>query len=320
MRRQAAYACTIYQEAAPQNILPRDLSLYLLFINLLVTFVGQNMTITASIVVHNSPADQLRKVLGCLAADRVDLVYVVDNGDNDSLRQVAGEFGFCHYRHVENRGFGAGHNLAIADALASGTDWHVVLNADTAWSGEVIGRMADYAASQRDIALLGPKVRYPDGILQYSCRMVPTPFDLIARRFLPGFLTRRRMRRYLMQWADHDREFECSYLLGSFMMMSRRGLTATGGFDERFFMYPEDIDISRRMTEAGRVLYWPGAEIIHEHAAESRHSLKMLRIHMVNMIRYFNKWGWIADRRRREANRRLLRETPRAQHPEPGRG
>lgn len=181
--------------------------------------------VTASIVVHGSAPSQLAKVLGCLEADGVSHVFVIDNSDDDRLRPVAQACGICTYRHVENRGFGAGH----------------------------------------------------------------------------------------------DEPFECSYLLGSFLFFRMSALTASGGFDERFFMYPEDIDITRRMTHLGKVLYWPRVSIIHEHAAASRHSARMLRIHITNMFRYFNKWGWLFDKERRIANRRM-KSLPATANPEPGRG
>lgn len=275
--------------------------------------------VTASIVVHASPASQLAKVLGCLEADGISRVFVIDNSGDDRLRSVAQACGICTYRHVENHGFGAGHNIGIALARNMKSDFHVVLNADVCWSKPVIGPMTAYLDSHPDTVMLGPKVYYPDGILQYSCRLLPTPADLICKRFLPSALSAARMRRYLLADISHDEPFECSYLLGSFLFFRMSALTASGGFDERFFMYPEDIDITRRMTHLGKVLYWPRVSIIHEHAAASRHSARMLRIHITNMFRYFNKWGWLFDKERRIANRRMksLLLSP---HPVPGRG
>lgn len=275
--------------------------------------------VTASIVVHGSPPEQLAKALACLQADDVNHVFVIDNSDNEGLRHVAEACDICTYRHVENRGFGAGHNIGIELARHIKSDYHVVLNADVCWSRPVISPMTHYLESHADTVMLGPKVYYPDGMLQYSCRMLPTPADLFCKRFLPASLTARRMRRYLLADISHDEPFECSYLLGSFLFFRMSALTSSGGFDERFFMYPEDIDITRRMTRLGKVLYWPRVSIIHEHAAASRHSTRMLRIHIVNMFRYFNKWGWLCDKERHIANRKM-KSLPATANPEPGRG
>nr|WP_304642651.1 hypothetical protein [uncultured Muribaculum sp.] len=78
-----------------------------------------------------------------------------------------------------------------------------------------------------------------------------------------------------------------------------------GLFDERFFMYPEDIDLSRRLHRMYRTIYYPGITVVHRHRAASYHNSRMLWIHIVNMMKYFNKWGWFFDRERKEFNARL---------------
>ena len=84
-------------------------------------------------------------------------------------------------------------------------------------------------------------------------------------------------------------------------------LEKTGIFDERFFMYPEDIDITRRIFSAGyRTVYYPEAEIIHNHMQGSYHNFRLFMIHIVNMIRYFNKWGWLFDGERKRINQKIL--------------
>jgi GT2 family glycosyltransferase len=72
-------------------------------------------------------------------------------------------------------------------------------------------------------------------------------------------------------------------------------------------MYPDDIDLTRRMHEKYATRYYPDVEVVHAHAAESRKNLKMMMIHSVNMIRYFNKWGWFFDQKRRKINKHVLK-------------
>lgn len=90
------------------------------------------------------------------------------------------------------------------------------------------------------------------------------------------------------------------------MLFRMSALKQVGLFDERFFMYAEDIDITRRMHARFRTVYYPGATIVHDHARASYRSGRALRTHIVNMIRYFNKWGWIGDRERDQFNRETL--------------
>ena len=277
-----------------------------------------NPMTTASIVTHRTDPAELSRAIGCiLRCGDVECVYVVDNSPDESLRPVVEKIPAAIYLHVPNDGFGAGHNVALRRALESGADFHLVMNADVMWEGDILSPMIAYMKENPDVGLAAPKVYYPDGDLQYACRMLPTPWDVFAKRFLPASLTRKRMERYLLAYADHDRPFNCPYLLGSFMLFRMEALRDVGLFDERFFMYPEDIDITRRVHERWRTMFWPGVSIIHAHAAASRKSAKMLRIHIVNMWRYFCKWGWWHDRKRREYNRRLLRTLPRLCGPRP---
>lgn len=274
--------------------------------------------LTVSIVTHRSPAKRLRIALDCVArCGEVYRVYVIDNSPDDSLRQAVEGMERVCYRHVANNGFGAGHNIAIREALAAGADFHLVMNDDVRWVGDVLPPLMDRMEKDSKIGMIMPKVFYPDGALQYTARMLPTPLDVFAKRFLPEALVKRRVDRYLLADADHDREFESPYLLGSFLLFRGEALREANGFDERFFMYPEDIDITRRVQERWRTLYWPGVSIIHDHAAASRKNWKMLKIHVVNMIRYFNKWGWFYDRKRRRANKELLANMPRLKGPRP---
>jgi len=91
------------------------------------------------------------------------------------------------------------------------------------------------------------------------------------------------------------------------MLLRIAAIKKIGMFDTRFFMYAEDIDLSRRIHSEFKTLYFPEAIIFHEHAKSSYTSFKMLFIHLVSVIKYFNKWGWFFDRERKLINRKLMR-------------
>ena len=106
----------------------------------------------------------------------------------------------------------------------------------------------------------------------------------------------------------YDKIMNVPYLSGCFMFFRTSAFETVGMFDERFFMYPEDIDITRRMHEKYRTVFYPNVSVIHDHAAESYKSKKMLKIHITNMIKYFNKWGWFFDSKRKRINKKILKE------------
>ncbi|MCM1483820.1 MAG: glycosyltransferase family 2 protein [Muribaculaceae bacterium] len=280
------------------------------------------MRVYASIVTHCTPPVQLTTAIECiLRCPGVACVYVVDNSPTTALKETAEALPRVKYIHVENRGYGAGHNTAIRESLATGADYHLVMNADVRWDGDALTPLIGYMEAHPEVGLIAPRAYYPDGTLQYTCRMLPTPMDLIAKRFLPKRFTSARMKRYLLAEADHSRAINCPYLIGCFMLLRTDALRQVGLFDERFFMYPEDIDLTRRIHGRYVTLYYPYVSIVHDHAAASRHSMKMLKIHTANMIRYFNKWGWISDIQRRLFNRTLRQTMPHHDGTElPGRG
>lgn len=267
------------------------------------------MKLTVSIVTYHTDSDELRRCLASLTSPAIGRIIIIDNGAEPRIGAIAAREGSrVEYHASANVGYGAAHNRAIRRAMELGADYHLVLNSDVCFEPQVIDRLLDVLDRRPEVGQLQPRVVYPDGRLQYTVRLLPTPLDVFARRFLPGCLFRGRNDRYTLKVLDHSREMNPPSHQGSFMLLRMSSLHDVGLFDERYFMYPEDIDLTRRMHRRYTTLYYPAETIVHDHRAGSYHSLRLLWIHCVNMIRYFNKWGWFIDRERREVNRRLLRE------------
>lgn len=261
--------------------------------------------LTASIVTYKVDLNELGQALEPVVGV-AERVFVVDNAREGRVEEFCRRYAKVTYMPHDNKGYGAAHNAALRMAMKLGADYHLVMNSDLGFEADALRLMVKHIDANPDIGLLHPRILGLDGNDQFTVRLIPTPFDLIIRRFLPGWLFRGSRRRYLLQDADHDRELDVHYVQGSFMLLRVSALREVGLFDERFFMYPEDIDLSRRMAERWRVTYYPRARVTHAHRAASYASMKMLRIHVANMIRYFNKWGWLRDPARKKANRQTL--------------
>ncbi|GAB6392008.1 MAG: glycosyl transferase family 2 [Treponematales bacterium] len=264
--------------------------------------------ITASIVLYNSSYDQLKTVTDSYAPSENRLLYLVDNSPRRTELGGLVSSPYIDYCFTgANRGYGAGHNIAMRAAIEKGAEYHVVLNPDVRFEPPVIDRIADYMDSEPAAAQVMPKIVNQHGELQYLCKLIPTPADLFIKRFLPRAF-HGRLEKYQLKFADYDKPMNVPYLSGCFMFFRTAALRDVGLFDERFFMYPEDIDITRRMYQKYKTMYYPAVVVVHEHAAASYKNIRMLRIHAANMIRYFNKWGWFFDRERKAVNNRVLRE------------
>jgi len=170
----------------------------------------------------------------------------------------------------------------------------------------VIANLVEYMEKKPEVGLVLPKVVYPSGKIQYVCRLIPSPTDLILKRFIPFKWIKKRMDKYRMIFTGYNREMEVPYFIGCFMFLRVEALKNVGLFDERFFMYPEDIDLTRRMHQQYKTMFYPFVQIIHVHEQGSYKNIKLFYIHITNMIKYFNKWGWFFDKERKEVNRKIL--------------
>lgn len=265
---------------------------------------------TVSIVTYKTDTEELGRCLDSLTSERISKIYIVDNSRMKYLEEFCKGLRNVQYIPNENVGYGAAHNIAIKAALNTGSQYHLVLNSDVYFTPNAIDKLVEYMEKEgnKDIAQVQPNIVFPDESMQYTCRLLPTPANLIFRRFLPKSMVEGMNFRYMLKMFDHKTELNVPYHQGSFMFFRTLCFEKVGLFDERFFMYPEDIDITRRMHKHYRTMFWPGVTVVHAHRAASYKSKKMLKIHMTNMIKYFNKWGWLFDKERSQWNKQLLNE------------
>lgn len=276
------------------------------------------MKLTASVVLFNTPRSQIELLFkSVFDAKCVETFYIIDNSPNDKWRVLETEYANIansagtkiRYIHNQNLGYGASHNLAMQEAIEDGSVYHVVLNPDIYFEQQVLSKLLDFMDENPDAAYVLPRVEYPDGELQYLCKLLPTPVDLIFRRFLPKGWGKNRDDRYCLKSSGYNKVMNPPCLSGCFMFMRLSILQENNiFFDDGYFMYCEDFDLIRRLHRVAKTLYFPDVTIVHDHARESYKSKKMLWAHIRSAVRYFNKWGWFYDRERRKMNKRVLGE------------
>ena len=227
-------------------------------------------------------------------------VYIVDNSPEPFAIRVSDRVQYIHTG--KNLGYGRAHNIAIRDSIYDQVPLHLVMNSDILVKAEDIDTLCAFMQSQPAVGQLMPRVVNPDGELQHLCKMLPTPLDVFGRRFLPAAWMRKRNARYELHDADYSRPMNVPYLSGCFMLLRTEAVQKARLFDERYFMYPEDIDLTRTIHRDYLTLYYPAITIVHNHKKASYQSWRMLWVHIVNMCRYFNKWGWLFDAERRQFN------------------
>lgn len=268
--------------------------------------------ITVSIVTYKTNLEELSRCFQSLTSSLISRIYIVDNSNEPYIAEFCQQYVKVVYIASKNVGYGAGHNQALKQVLDTEEKYHLVLNPDVYFQPSVLDKIAEYMEYNEDVGQLIPNTVYPNGDLQFVCRLLPTPMNLIFRRFLPKMLAEKMDRRFLLKNYNRREMMDIPFLLGSFMFFRLSCFRRIGLFDESIFMYMEDIDITRRMHKYYKTMFWPEVTIVHAHKAASYKDKKMLRIHVESAIRYFNKWGWIWDKERSRWNAQVMAAVERA--------
>ncbi len=272
--------------------------------------MNDNYKIAVSIVTYKNSLAGLQKCLDSLLASTIPVkIQVIDNSPTDTIKSICTpeiEYVFNN----ANLGFGPGHNIAIKKTLEDNIKYHLVLNPDVYFGIDVLEKLYDFMQDRPDVGVVTPKILYPDGSPQHLCKLLPTPFDLLRRRFAPPLqFFNKQNDKYELRFTGYDKTMEIPYLSGCFMFLRTQALKKIGLFDECFFMYIEDTDLTRRLHEYYKTIYFPRVSIYHNYEKGSYKSLKLLKYHIQSAISYFNKWGWLFDIKRKTVNANILKKT-----------
>jgi hypothetical protein len=208
----------------------------------------------------------------------LEVVVVVNLPEDDGYARRARRFPVRVLHSPVARGFGANHNAALAGAT---TPVVVVANPDIRLTHDPLPALLRALESPR-VGVCGPKVLSPRGTVEDSARRFPTVGRLLRRKLPPP------------PAPDYRVEGEpvpVDWVAGMFLAARRDVFAALGGFDERYFLYFEDVDLCRRARARGlEVVVEPRAEVIHDARRESRRRLRHFVWHATSATRYF--WEW----------------------------
>lgn len=266
------------------------------------------MKISASIVVYKNSTSMLSKLVNSLRNSSVKIdIHIIDNSPKDTLRSFFATLNVEYIFNNANLGYGSAHNIAMKKSIKSCADYHIVLNPDIVFQSDVIESLKNYMDLNHDVGLVMPRVFYPDSQEQRLCKLLPTPKDLLYRRFMPFKSMRDKINdTYELKFADFNTKMNIPFLSGSFMFLRVSALKEVGLFDENIFMYLEDTDLSRRIHSIYKTMYYPNVSITHEFEKASYKNFNLLLRHIQSSIYYFNKWGWFIDSERDEINNKIL--------------
>ena len=263
--------------------------------------------LTISLVCYRSDPTLLKQTLCSLQravahthqhkAVNVALV-LIDNGQQSvQLASVLANSGWQDNSTIianpSNNGFARANNQAIN---AAQSDFHLVLNPDVELAETSLMYAIDYLQRNELVAAVSPACQNSSGQVEYLCKRFPTVFALLLRGFAPGKVKNmfdKRLAHYEYQALVHSGQaFTAQLISGCFMFCRTKALQVVGGFDERYFLYFEDFDLSLRLASQGELHHLPACRITHHGGGAARKGWLHIRLFVVSACRFFNCHGW----------------------------
>jgi N-acetylglucosaminyl-diphospho-decaprenol L-rhamnosyltransferase len=236
------------------------------------------------IVVSWNAREHLIACLDRLAVQEPHELIVLDNGSTDGSLELLRERGDLQLIQLENPGFGAANNVGAKHARGT---YLLLLNSDCELDDGALATLADFLDSDPRAGIVGPMLRFPDGRLQRSMGRGPS--------LLTELLQKTMLHRIFSYGSYSPRTYYADrtpdWVTAACMLVRSEVFAAVGGFDEHFFMLMEDLDLCKRVRDAGfAVHYTPRAGAVH-HLGGSRGkvSRRMVIEGERSARRYFHK-------------------------------
>lgn len=250
--------------------------------------------ITVSIVLFNERVSELHYTIeSFLKIPLSKKLYLIDNTETNFFEYLFVHEDIVYLPVHENIGFGSGHNKIINE-IKNVSNYHLILNPDVIFHPDVIKDLIKELEKDTSIAMIAPKVLFPDKSHQFSCRRYPSIRELFIRRFLvlkPVFNSIIYKGEY--RERDLNTPFFAEYLTGCFHLYNTSDFVQLQGFDEQYFLYMEDVDICKKIDAINKKkLYYPHKEITHVLKQGSAKKIKLLFYHISSATKYFRKWGF----------------------------
>lgn len=251
-----------------------------------------NPRVSAGLVLYHS-GNQALEAVSCIQASTVPVdLFVVDNSPAEVTARA---ISLQHPDAVilpqqKNLGYGKAHNQALKKLTS---EYHLILNPDVTFAPDLIERMVRFMDGHKDVVIVTPRVFNPDGTEQFLPRRTPTVRYLFGGRLARyGGVFKRLRAEYTLEGDTLDVPMEVEYATGCFLLIRTHAFYRMGGFDERYFLYHEDSDLSRKALQMGKIVYHPDFRVTHAWRRDSSRSGKALKYHLQSTWKYFMKWGW----------------------------
>lgn len=250
--------------------------------------------VSASIVSYNGYDEVAKAATSVLLYSKnVDLsLFLIDNASPDGTGEKLQKTDFDGTVKVitldNNLGFGSGHNKVLPFLNSK---YHAVINPDIVLEQDTLAIMCKWMDEHPDVAIATPRLMFPSGQEQFVAKRKPSFMALLSRQ-LPLKIFKKIEEHYLMLDEDLSKEREVDFCSGCFFVIRTDIFVKMGGFDEKYFMYVEDADITQMAKKHGKAYYLPQTFVYHAWHRDTRKRLKNFVMQIKSMMRYWRKWGF----------------------------
>jgi GT2 family glycosyltransferase len=246
--------------------------------------------VSGTIVIYNEQPEVLQKSMeSFLALPCEKELIVVDNSPHNRLEQfVMGYDNTTYLKTQENVGFGKAHNVGF-EAREHPSEFHMIINPDISFDAQSFWGLVLWLRDHTEVSLVTPMVLNEDGTRQRFIRQIPSFANLFMRRFNVMGVFDRFIVSQEIDVQSIEEVMEIPFAHGAFLVTPSLTYQKLQGYDERFFLYMEDVDLFIRAKALGKTVVHPDFAIYHEHRKGSSKSLKLMIYHVISAFKFFLK-------------------------------
>ena len=250
------------------------------------------------LVAYHPSEDEVNILKDCLSClnEKIGYSIVVNDYKMGESVDLLIEDSDYYLLNNDNPGYGGAVNRLISK-LTQLLKYIGVLNIDLSWEDGTFEKLLMWLNNHNDVSLAVPQILDVKGSIQRLCKRNPTLLGLFSRRFLPTFLKPQWLKKYdhwyVMSDCNYEKTFEASYLSGCCMLIKSDAFISIGGFDERYFLYLEDADLTRSLSFEGRCIHLPEGRVVHRWGRGNYRESKLLIVNLISAWKYFMKWGFV---------------------------
>lgn len=248
-------------------------------------------------VAYHPSLQEVERLQACLASLEPELGYAVvvnDHQPGEVVEKLAAQADLF-VTNRDNPGYGRAVNQLVIH-LGKLPPLLGVLNTDLSWQPGSFEKTLDWLEKHPEVCLAVPQILDETGSVQKLCKRNPTLLALFSRRFLPEWFKPRWLKHYdrwyVMADQSYQAIFEAPYLSGCCMLLRTDAFLKVGGFDERYFLYLEDADLTRAMGLQGQCVHLPVSAVVHSWGRGNYRNLSLMLVNLASAWHYFCKWGW----------------------------